>query len=87
MLGVIDQHFSGECEVKIGEESMALVKTDLVVGITDEINSTLKIATAFTGLKPSQYGRLAILEKLVRDGYMKHPGDILVAETLKQAAE
>jgi hypothetical protein len=33
----------------------------------------LQIATEFQGMKPSQYGRQAILEKLVREGYLRHP--------------
>jgi hypothetical protein len=52
----------------------ARIKTELAVGVTQEIKDALEIATEFQGMKPSQYGRQAILEKLVRDGYLKHPG-------------
>lgn len=52
----------------------AKIKTELAVGVTDEIRSALEIASDFSGLRPSQYGRQALLEKLVRDGFMRHPG-------------
>jgi hypothetical protein len=51
----------------------AKIKSEMSVGITDEIKSALEIATEFQGTKPSQYGRQAILEKLVREGFLKHP--------------
>ncbi len=53
---------------------VARIKAELMVGITDEIKAALEIATEFSGMRPSQYGRQAILEKLVREGYLKHPG-------------
>ena len=43
------------------------------VGLTPEIEEALKVATDFVGMKPSQFGRQAILEKLCREGYMRHP--------------
>jgi hypothetical protein len=52
----------------------AKIKTEMSVGLTPEIEEALKIATDFVGMKPSQFGRQAILEKLVREGYMRHPG-------------
>ena len=55
-------------------KSKARIKTELAVGVTEEIKTALEIATDFAGMKPSQYGRQAILEKLVRDGFLKHPG-------------
>ena len=51
----------------------AKIKSEMSVGITDEIRSALEIATEFAGIKPSQFGRQAILEKLVREGYLRHP--------------
>ena len=51
----------------------AKIKSEMSVGITDEIKSALEIATEFAGIKPSQFGRQAILEKLVREGYLRHP--------------
>jgi hypothetical protein len=71
-------------------KTRARIKTELAVGVTAEIKSALEIATDFVGMKPSQYGRQAILEKLVRDGFLKHPGiakyENLHAE-IKQPAE
>jgi hypothetical protein len=52
----------------------AKIKMELAVGVTEEIKTALEIATDFAGMKPSQYGRQAILEKLVREGFLKHPG-------------
>ena len=45
-----------------------------MVGLTDAIEAALTMVEDFTGLKPSQYCRQAMLEKLVRDGFMQHPG-------------
>jgi hypothetical protein len=53
---------------------VAKIKTDRAAGLTDEIDSALKIACEFSGLKMSQFLRIAALEKLVREGYMQHPG-------------
>ena len=54
----------------------ARIKTEMSVGLTLEIAKALNIATEFSGLRPSQYGRMAILERLVREGFLKHPGII-----------
>ena len=51
----------------------ARVIKEMSVGLTPEIEEALKVATDFIGMKPSQFGRQAILEKLVREGYMRHP--------------
>jgi hypothetical protein len=52
---------------------VAKIKSEMSVGLTPEIEEALQIATEFQGMKPSQYGRQAILEKLVREGYLRHP--------------
>jgi hypothetical protein len=44
-----------------------------MIGITDAIDAALAQVEDFTGLKPSAYCRVAILERLVRDGFMAHP--------------
>jgi hypothetical protein len=46
---------------------------EINVSLTPEIAAVLKIATEFTGLRTSQFGRQAIIEKLVRDQFMQHP--------------
>jgi hypothetical protein len=51
----------------------AKVIKEMSVGLTEQIESALQVATEFQGMKPSQYGRQAILEKLVREGYLRHP--------------
>jgi hypothetical protein len=52
----------------------AKIKSEVAVGVTDEIKSALEVVENFCGLKPSQFGRQAILEKLCREGYLRHPG-------------
>ena len=52
----------------------AKILTEMSVGLTPEIQDALIIATEFSGMKPSQYGRQAILERLVREGFLRHPG-------------
>jgi hypothetical protein len=49
------------------------IETDITIGVTAEIKSALEVATDFLGMTPSQLGRQAILEKLVRDGFLRHP--------------
>lgn len=65
----------------------AKIKTEMSVGLTDEIQSALQVAVEFQGMKPSQYGRLAILEKLVAQGFLKHPGIASYDAAIKTAAE
>jgi hypothetical protein len=52
---------------------MAKIKRERMIGITDAIDAALAQVEDFTGLKPSAYCRVAILERLVRDGFMVHP--------------
>ena len=52
----------------------ARVLKEMSVGLTPEIEAALNVAVEFEGIKPSQFGRLAILERLVQRGYMEHPG-------------
>jgi hypothetical protein len=65
----------------------AKIKNEMSVGLTDEIKSALEMATEFVGMKASQFGRQAILEKLVRDGYLRHPGINKFEAGIKAAAE
>ena len=50
-----------------------LITQDLAVGISAEIDAALKMVSDFSGLRPSQYARQAIIHKLVSDGFMQHP--------------
>jgi hypothetical protein len=50
------------------------IKTDLSVGITEQIEAALENAVAFSGIKASQYARIALVEKLCREQFMQHPG-------------
>ena len=66
----------------------ARILSEMSVGLTPEIEAALEIASDFSGLKPSQFGRQAIIEKLVRDGFIKHPGMARFDNAVpKQAAE
>jgi hypothetical protein len=49
------------------------ISVELFVGVTPEMAQALAMACEFEGVKGSQFGRQAILEKLVRHGYMVHP--------------
>jgi hypothetical protein len=53
---------------------VAKIKSEMSVGLTPEIEAALNVATEFEGIKASQFGRMAILERLVARGYMQHPG-------------
>jgi hypothetical protein len=52
----------------------ARIKTELAVGVTDEIRAALEVAVEFTGIKASQFARIALVEKLTRENWMRHPG-------------
>jgi hypothetical protein len=50
------------------------ILSDLSVGVTAEIAEALQTAVAFSGIKASQYCRIALVEKLVREQFLQHPG-------------
>jgi hypothetical protein len=52
----------------------ARIKREIAVGVTDEILNALENAVAFSGIKSSQYARIALVEKLCREQFMQHPG-------------
>lgn len=52
----------------------AKVTLEMTVGLTKPIRDALEIATEFSGTKASQYVRQAALERLVREGFLRHPG-------------
>jgi hypothetical protein len=62
----------------------APIKTELGVGVTDEIQAALETAVAFSGIKASQYARIVLVEKLTREQFLEHPG---VAFLNKSAAK
>jgi hypothetical protein len=53
---------------------VARIKQEISVGMSDEIAEALEAATKFTEIKASQFGRIALVEKLCREGYLRHPG-------------
>ncbi len=52
----------------------ARILTELSVGLTPEIHLALESAVAFSGVKASVYGRIALVEKLCRENFLTHPG-------------
>ena len=52
---------------------VAKILTEMSVGLTPEIDAALEIAADFSGLRPSQFARQAVIEKLVREGYLETP--------------
>jgi hypothetical protein len=52
----------------------ATIKREIAVGITDQIEAALENAVAFSGIKSSQYCRIALVEKLCREQFMQHSG-------------
>jgi hypothetical protein len=52
---------------------VAQITSELMVGLTDKIKYGLEIACEDQGMKPSQFARQAIFEKLVRQGYLDRP--------------
>ncbi len=52
----------------------AKILSEMSVGLTPEIQAALENAVAFSGIKASQYARIALVEKLCRERFMQHPG-------------
>jgi hypothetical protein len=59
--------------------SNARILTELSVGLTPELQAAVKVASEFSGMKPSQIGRMALVEKMCREGFMQHPAQKLAA--------
>jgi hypothetical protein len=52
---------------------MAIIKTEISVGVSDEILEAVEMAVEFSGIKASTYGRIALVEKLAREGFLTQP--------------
>ena len=52
---------------------MATIKSELSVGVTAEILEAVEMAVEFSGIKASTYGRIALVEKLAREGFLTQP--------------
>ena len=50
------------------------VTLEMSVGLTEPIRDHLQMAVEYQGIKASTFGRQAILEKLVRDGWIGSTG-------------
>jgi len=50
------------------------IEIEMSVGLTPQMREALEIATTFQGSNPSQYTRQAVVERLVREGFLEHPG-------------
>ncbi len=51
----------------------AIITCEMMVGITPKIKDALEFACEDIGMKPSQFARQALVEKLVREGFMTRP--------------
>jgi hypothetical protein len=60
---------------------MATLTKEINVAISPEIETALKSATAFSGIRASQYIRIALVEKLAREQFMRHPGLVHLEKT------
>jgi hypothetical protein len=51
----------------------AQITSEIMVGLTEKIREGIEVACACNGMKPSQYARQAIYEKLCREGVLEPP--------------
>ena len=51
----------------------AIITEEIMVGITPKIKEAIEIVCSLNGMKPSQFARQAIYEKLVREGVIEPP--------------
>lgn len=58
----------------------------LAVCVSPEVKNAMEIACEFTGMPESQFGRVAVTEKLAREGYLEHPGAKLLREREAKSA-
>ena len=65
----------------------ARIKTELAVGVTDEIQAALETAVHYSGIKASQYARIALVEKLTREQFMRHPGVVYLEKVAARNPE
>jgi hypothetical protein len=65
----------------------ARITSDLSVGISAEIAAALEMATEFSGVKSSTYARIALTEKLCREGFLIHPGAARVEKSALKNSE
>jgi hypothetical protein len=69
----IESARNGEAKQEI-DTMAAKILTEMSVGLTPEIAEALETAVAFSGIKASQYARIALVEKLCREQFLTHPG-------------
>jgi hypothetical protein len=51
----------------------AQITSEIMVGLTEKIREGIEVACLCCGMKPSQYARQAIYEKLCREGVLEPP--------------
>jgi hypothetical protein len=49
------------------------ITKEVFVGLSEQMAEALTVACTFSGVKPSIYGRQALLQRLVAEGFMQHP--------------
>jgi hypothetical protein len=67
-------------------DKMALITDELLVGITSEMKDAITVVCAVQGLKPSQFGRMVLLEKLMALQMMQHPGKAIAEDYARAQA-
>jgi hypothetical protein len=65
----------------------ATITVELMVGLTERIKGGMEVACADLGMRPSQYARQAIYEKLIRGGYLERPNFKKFDSSVPQIAE
>lgn len=55
------------------------ITTELAVGLTPEMASLIAFASENTEIPPSIFGRIAIVEKLFRDGWPQRAAQLVAA--------
>ena len=63
------------------------ILTEMSVGLTPEIQEALDTAVAFSGIKASKFARIALVEKLVREQWMQHPGLARIEKSAQRNSE
>lgn len=61
------------------------ISLEVVTGITEEMGEALENAVTFVGTTQSQYCRQAILEKLLREGFLRLPPTVNKSAPVQKA--
>jgi hypothetical protein len=65
----------------------ATITHEFMCGVTEKIRDAMEAACEFSGMRPSQYARQAIVEKLVREGFINRPSFRKFDNSIPQISE